>query len=164
LGALGALTLLGASWPLAGAQSGPTPEEYVATSAATRSSCRRGSWCSTGRKLVCGHRPTVIDNNLDDYGAAYPGFLILNKKLLGRFPCPSSSGSTPRMRPPVPRAGRGAGRLLRGAARRGQEVADARGSGGGVPFISPAKGDSMHFSGSHRCEAMRQCYADPTRR
>ena len=30
-------------------------------------------------------------------------------------------------------------------------------------FISPAKGDSMHFSGSHRCEAMRQCYTDPHR-
>ena len=29
-------------------------------------------------------------------------------------------------------------------------------------FISPAKGDSMHFSGSNRCEAMRKCYADPT--
>ena len=27
-------------------------------------------------------------------------------------------------------------------------------------FISPAKGDSMHFSGSHRCEAMRKCYVD----
>ena len=33
-------------------------------------------------------RPTVIDNNLDDYGAAYPGFLILNKKLLGRVSMP----------------------------------------------------------------------------
>ena len=29
-------------------------------------------------------------------------------------------------------------------------------------FIAPAKGDSMHFSGSHRCEYMRKCYADPT--
>jgi hypothetical protein len=29
-------------------------------------------------------------------------------------------------------------------------------------FIAPAKGDSMHFQGSHRCEAMRQCYADPS--
>ena len=28
-------------------------------------------------------------------------------------------------------------------------------------FISPAKGDAMPFSGTHRCEAMRQCYADP---
>ncbi len=27
-------------------------------------------------------------------------------------------------------------------------------------FISPAKGDSMHFAGSHRCEQMRKCYAD----
>jgi hypothetical protein len=28
-------------------------------------------------------------------------------------------------------------------------------------FISPAKGDSMHFAGSHRCEYMRTCYSDP---
>ena len=28
-------------------------------------------------------------------------------------------------------------------------------------FISPAKGDSMHFSGVNRCDAMRKCYADP---
>ena len=27
-------------------------------------------------------------------------------------------------------------------------------------FIAPAKGDSMHFSGSHRCQLMRQCYTD----
>ena len=24
-------------------------------------------------------------------------------------------------------------------------------------FISPAKGDSMHFAGSYRCEYMRKC-------
>ena len=29
-------------------------------------------------------------------------------------------------------------------------------------FIAPAKGDSMHFQGSHRCEVMRQCYSDPS--
>ena len=29
-------------------------------------------------------------------------------------------------------------------------------------FIRPSKGSTMHFSGSHRCEAMRACYADPT--
>ena len=29
-------------------------------------------------------------------------------------------------------------------------------------FIKPAKGDSMHFSGSHRCDQMRKCYADPS--
>src|SRR5215472_9884390 len=37
-----------------------------------------------GQRLLCGQRPTVLDNNLDDYGAAYPGFLILNPKLLNR--------------------------------------------------------------------------------
>jgi len=29
-------------------------------------------------------------------------------------------------------------------------------------FISPAKGDVMHMSGSYRCDYMRKCYADPT--
>jgi hypothetical protein len=29
-------------------------------------------------------------------------------------------------------------------------------------FISPAKGDSMHFQDPERCEAMRRCYADPS--
>ena len=28
-------------------------------------------------------------------------------------------------------------------------------------FIAPSKGDTMHFSGSHRCESMRKCYVDP---
>ena len=27
-------------------------------------------------------------------------------------------------------------------------------------FIAPAKGDAMHFSGSHRCEYMRQCFTE----
>mgnify|MGYP003444541940 CR=1 FL=1 len=35
-----------------------------------------------GRKQLCGQRPTIIDNTLDDYGAAYPGFLIMNPKLV----------------------------------------------------------------------------------
>ncbi len=26
------------------------------------------------------------------------------------------------------------------------------------PVIAPAKGDAMHFSGSHRCDYMRQCF------
>ena len=30
------------------------------------------------RIMTCGKRPIVVDPNLDDYAAAYPGFLILN--------------------------------------------------------------------------------------
>ena len=41
-----------------------------------------------GYRLVCGQRPTVLDNNLDDYGAAYPGFLILNPRLLAKVSLP----------------------------------------------------------------------------
>ena len=31
-----------------------------------------------GKRMTCGRRPVVIDPHLDDYAAAYPGFLILN--------------------------------------------------------------------------------------
>ena len=165
LGALAALTLLGAVWPLAGAQSGPTPEEYVAHVGGDAQLVPAGQLVLDGRKLVCGQRPTVIDNNLDDFGAAYPGFLILNKKLLGRVSMPVKLWIHAHE----------CGHQFRGPD---EELADCfavqRGRSQGwltlegleevCRFISPAKGDSMHFSGSHRCEAMRQCYADPTRK
>ena len=165
LGALVALTLLGAAWPLASAQSGPTPEEYVAHVGGDAQLIPAGQLVLDGRKLVCGQRPTVIDNNLDDFGAAYPGFLILNKKLLGKVSTPVKLWIHAHE----------CGHQFRGPD---EELADCfavqRGRSQGwltlegleevCRFISPAKGDSMHFSGSHRCEAMRQCFADPTRR
>src|SRR6185436_10864341 len=57
------------------AEAGPSPEEYVAH-------------VGGEAKLVCGKRPTVLDTQLDDYGAAYPGFLILNPKLLAKVSTP----------------------------------------------------------------------------
>ena len=51
-------------------------------------SCRAGELKLDGRRMVCGHRPTVLDNQLDDYGAAYPGFLILNPRLLAKVSTP----------------------------------------------------------------------------
>ena len=105
-----------------------------------------------------GTRPTVIDNTLDDYGAAYPGFLIMNMRLLTRLSTPVKLWIYSHE----------CGHQFRGPD---EETADCfavqRGrrqgwlSPGGVEeickFISPAKGDAMHFSGSHRCEYMRQC-------
>jgi hypothetical protein len=39
-----------------------------------------------GYKVFCSTRPTrVLDRKLDDFGAAYQGFLILNPKLLARI-------------------------------------------------------------------------------
>ena len=50
----------------------PTPEEYVAHVGGEAEIVPPGEFELDGIKLYCGTRPTVIDNKLDDYGAAYP--------------------------------------------------------------------------------------------
>ncbi len=60
----------------------PKPEEYVATVGNGAYIVGAGELAIDGRVVNCGVRPTVIDPNLDDYAAAYPGFLILNPKLM----------------------------------------------------------------------------------
>jgi hypothetical protein len=145
------------------AMAGPTPEEYAAKVGADAKIVPSGELSIDGRKVICGKRPTVLDNKLDDYGAAYPGFLILNPKLLAKVSLPVKLWIHAHE----------CGHQYRGPD---EETADCfavqRGRRQGwltlegleevCKFISPAKGDSMHFSGSHRCDAMRRCYADPT--
>lgn len=141
--------------------AGPTPEEYVAH-VGSATIVPSGELRLDGRKVTCGQRPTVLDNQLDDYGAAYPGFLILNPRLLARVSTPVKMWIHAHE----------CGHQFRGPD---EETADCfavqRGRRQGwlspegveevCKFIAPAKGDSMHFSGSHRCEVMRKCYADP---
>lgn len=161
---LAALALmLVAPWLSGWAQAGPTPEEYVSHVGGDAKLVAAGELKLDGRKVLCGQRPTVLDNNLDDYGAAYPGFLILNPKLLGRVSTPVKLWIHAHE----------CGHQFRGPD---EETADCfavqrgRRQGWLTPegleevcrFIAPAKGDSMHFSGSHRCEVMRKCYVDPS--
>jgi hypothetical protein len=105
----------------------------------------------------------VLDEKLDDYGAAYPGFLILNPKLMAKVSTPVKLWIHAHE----------CGHQYRGPD---EETADCfavqRGRRQGwltmegleevCAFITPAKGDGMHFSGSHRCDAMRRCYSDPS--
>jgi len=161
LGACVALGLLGGTLPPGSAAAGPTPEEYVSHVGGDAQIVAAGQLKLDGHKLLCGQRPTVLDNNLDDYGAAYPGFLILNPKLLAKISTPVKMWIHAHE----------CGHQFRGPD---EETADCfavqrgRRQGWLTPegleevcaFIAPAKGDSMHFSGSHRCEAMRQCYID----
>src|SRR5262249_36931388 len=63
----------------------PTPEEYVAKVGGDAQIVPAGMLAIDGQKVLCGTRPTVLDNKLDDYAAAYPGFIILNPKLLARI-------------------------------------------------------------------------------
>lgn len=143
------------------AAAGPTPEEYVAHVGGDAKIVGPGDLRLDGRKLLCGQRPTVLDNNLDDYGAAYPGFLILNPRLLERVSTTVKHWIFAHE----------CGHQFRGPD---EETADCfavqrgRRQGWLTPegledvcaFITPAKASSVHYGGAKRCEAMRECYAD----
>ncbi len=140
----------------------PTPEQYIATVGGDSHLVAPGKFLLDGHPQYCGARPTVIDEKLDDYGAAYPGFLIMNPRLLDKVSTPVKQWIY----------GHECGHQFRGPD---EETADCfsvqRGRRQGwlkpegldeiCAFITPAKGDSMHFSGSYRCEYMRKCYEDP---
>lgn len=144
-------------------KAGPNPEEYVAQVGKGASIVPWSDLKLDGRKVMCGKRPTVLDNQLDDYGAAYPGFVILNPKLLDKVSTPVKLWIHAHE----------CGHQFRGpdeetadcfAVQRGRRQGwlTAEGLEEVCKFIAPAKGDSMHFSGSRRCELMRQCFSDPT--
>jgi hypothetical protein len=147
---------------VAAAFAGPSPEEYIGHVGGDARLVASGDLRLDGRKAMCGQRPTVLDNSLDDYGAAYPGFLILNPKLMNRVSTPVKMWIYSHE----------CGHQFRGPD---EETADCfavqrgRRQGWLTPegleevckFIAPAKGDSMHFSGSYRCDSMRKCYAAP---
>lgn len=164
---LASLLVLGIAhelYPLvAGADEVPTPEDYVAHVGGDSHIVPAGELKLDNYSMVCGQRPTVIDNTLDDYGAAYPGFLILNNKLLDRVSTPVKLWIYSHE----------CGHQFRGpdeetadcfAIQRGRRQGwlDEKGLEDICTFISPSKGDSMHFSGSHRCESMRKCFTEQT--
>lgn len=147
----------------AAADDVPTPEEYAEHVGGDAHVLSPGELKLDGRQQVCGQRPTVIDSQLDDYGAAYPGFLILNPRLLSKVSTPVKLWIFAHE----------CGHQFRGpdeetadcfAVQRGRRQGwlDEAGLEEVCTFISPAKGDSMHFAGSHRCAYMRQCFADPS--
>ena len=154
-----AATLVGLA-PLL-AEPPPTPEEYVSHVGNGAEIVPAGQLKLDNRRMICGQRPTVLDSQLDDYGAAYPGFLILNPKLMNKVSTPVKMWIFAHE----------CGHQFRGPD---EETADCfavqRGRRQGwlttdgleevCRFIAPAKGDNMHFSGSYRCEAMRKCFDD----
>jgi hypothetical protein len=143
---------------LASAGGPPTVQEYAAHVGGAQI-IRAGELVLDGFRLHCGTRPTVLDPSLDDYGAAYPGFLILNPKLIARVPTAVKLWIYSHE----------CGHQFRGPD---EEVADCFAVQRGrrqrwlttdgldqiCRFISPAKASSMHYSGPRRCELMRKCF------
>ncbi len=139
----------------------PTAEDYVAHIGGKATIVESGDLLLGGHRAACGVRPVVLDPALDDYAAAYDGFIILNpRKLEGLPPAVSlwiySHECGHQFRGPdedeadcfAVQRGRRAGWLSPAGV---EEICN---------FISPSQGDIMHFSGPQRCQTVRRCYGD----
>jgi len=160
LSGLVAAILIGVSALLA--EGPPTPEEYIAKVGGGAEIVPVGQLKLDNWRVYCGNRPTVLNDKLDDYGAAFPGYVILNPRLLALVPTPVKLWIHAHE----------CGHQFRGAD---EETADCfavqRGRRQGwltaegleqiCQFIGKSKGDDVHVSGTHRCAYMRICYADP---
>ncbi|MEL7542230.1 MAG: hypothetical protein AAGJ70_00485 [Pseudomonadota bacterium] len=143
------------------ADDGPTAEDYLTEFNPNATIVPNGELIVAGRNLRCGSRPTVLDPELDDYGAAYPGFLILNPRRMSRLPSAvqlwiHAHECAHQFRGPdevtadcfAVQRGRRRGWLSPAGV---EEI---------CAFISSAKGSSTHYAGPRRCELMRKCFVD----
>jgi hypothetical protein len=147
----------------AAAQGPPTVTEYAAH-VGNATIIPAGRLKIDGQTLSCGRRPTVLDPSLDDYGAAYPGFLIINPKLIARVPTAVklwiySHECGHQFRGPSEHLA-DCFAVQRG---RGQRWLTTDGLDQICRFIGPAKGSSMHYSGPERCRLMRACFTSNKR-
>lgn len=140
----------------------PTPEQYIREVGGDAHIVPFGQLKIDGHTVICGKRPTVMDSKLDDFGSAYPGFLILNPKRLATVKSTAVK---------LWIHAHECGHQFRGPD---EETADCfavqrgRRQGWLTPqgleevctFMAPAKADNMHFAGAKRCQAMKACYAD----
>lgn len=110
-------------------------------------------------RMVCGKRPTVIDNTFESWGGAYPGFLILNMKRLKDLTTPvklfifaHECGHQ--------FVGRDETKADCFGVKRGRRYGwlNEEGLAQVCDFISKLKGDADHHDGPKRCEIMRKCY------
>lgn len=155
---IGAVCGLAVAARSASSDSPPTATEYAAHVGGAQI-VPYGELVLDGTRMHCGRRPTVLDPSLDDYGAAYPGFLILNPRLIARVPTAVKLWIYSHE----------CGHQFRGqdeetadcfAVQRGrrQRWLTSEGLDQICQFINPAKASSMHYSGPKRCELMRACY------
>src|SRR5262245_49419717 len=66
----------------------PTAEEYIKQVGGGAELIPAGQMKLDNQFVFCGRRPTVLNSQLDDYGAAFPGYMILNPRLLARVSTP----------------------------------------------------------------------------
>ncbi len=139
----------------------PTPEQYLAHIGGKGEIVPAGALEIDGATFSCGHRPTVLADTLDDYAAAYYGFLILNKQRFSKLPM------TLKRYVYAHECGHqyvGRGELAADcyAARTGRREGwlDQAGVEEICSFIGRAKASPRHPAGPERCEYIRSCFTD----
>jgi hypothetical protein len=109
--------------------------------------------------MTCGQFPTVLDPDLDDFGAAPVGFIVLNPRLFGGLAtpvklwifsheCAHQTGGTDEVKADCTAVQRG----------RREGWLSVAGLNQVCEFIKPAHGDHSHFTGTQRCALMQQCF------
>jgi hypothetical protein len=152
-----AFTVAAASEPV---ELNPTPRDYIERNGGGATVVPAGRLVLDGHRVKCGHWPTVLDPNLDDYAAApYPQFIILNMRYVAKVPtavklwiygheCGLKFGGPDENKADCfgIRRGRAAGWLT------------PNGLDQVCSFISAARADRWHSAGPERCALMRECY------
>lgn len=156
IAALGA----GAVWQLQQLYATPTVAEYLAKAGGDAKLIPAGQLRFEGENFACGRFPTILNGRLDDYGAAYFGYVLLNPGrietlplILKRYAYAHECGHQ--------YVGYDEGEADCFAIRRGKAEGwlDAKGMDAICGFISRSKGDAVHALGQRRCEMMRRCFA-----
>jgi hypothetical protein len=138
----------------------PTVAEYVAHHGGKLKVTPAGALAYDGQTFQCGRFPTVFNASLDDYGAAYFGFVLINPArfetlplTLKRYAYAHECGHQ--------YVGYDEGEADCYAIRRGRGEGwlDAAAMDEICAFISRSKGDGVHALGARRCAMMRRCFA-----
>ncbi len=138
----------------------PTVAEYAAHHDGKVEIVPAGQLSLDGESFQCGRFPTVMSAALDDYAAAFFGFILLNPVrfpqmplTLKRYAYAHECGHQ--------YVGYDEGEADCYAVRRGRAEGwlDARAMDEICDFIGRSKGDGVHAAGTQRCEMMRRCYA-----
>jgi len=139
----------------------PTPEQYLAHIGGNGEIVPAGELRIDGEMFSCGHRPTVIADALDDYAAAYYGFLIVNRERFSRLPM-TLKRYVYAHECAHQYVGRGELAADCYAVRAGRREGwlDETGVDTICGFIGQAKASPTHPAGPKRCAYIRSCFSD----
>ena len=150
----------GAVWWLQQLYASPTAAEYLAKAGPSAKFVPAGALNFDGQPFACSRYPTVLNAKLNDYGAAWFGFVLINPArfetlplILKRYAYAHECGHQ--------YVGYDEGEADCFAIRRGKAEGwlDDAGLEAICEFISRSKGDAAHALGVRRCAMMRRCFA-----